>query len=284
MNETIFHNRTEARGPGWSETFVDTKRASNAISVGSSVSQSLSYITINNFATLDERSALIDSATDKKGEDDVCILNGGSSSNHILFASSANNNCNRYSVKALLNDAAKHASAALLNRLLEFLDGSGGDNIDDGVDPSLYLPLGGGERMLELAIEIFGTNTDLNSMECIWYNEPNELGQLHPEPKVNLYSSGGHFKQHEDGMGLTLLVVLSDDFEGGGTAFYRDLDRSHDDLDIEHQTNEDHSFLPESIALPQAGSAMIWGGSLQHSALQVTKGTRAVYVGSFDLK
>lgn len=29
---------------------------------------------------------------------------------------------------------------------------------------------------------------------------------------------------------------------------------------------------------------MIWGGSLQHSALPVTKGTRAVYVGSFDLK
>ena len=52
-------------------------------------------------------------------------------------------------------------------------------------------------------------------------------------------------------MGLTILVVLSDDFEGEGTAFYRDLDRSHDDLDIEHQMNEDHSFLPESIALPQ---------------------------------
>lgn len=37
--------------------------------------------------------------------------------------------------------------------------------------------------MLELAMEIFGTNTDLNSMECIWYNEPNELGQVHPNQK-----------------------------------------------------------------------------------------------------
>jgi len=93
-------------------------------------------------------------------------------------------------------------------------------------------------------------------------------------------------------MDLTLLVVLTDptEFDGGGTAFYRDLDLSHDDLrglletaDDDHMSNASHSLEPEVVARPGAGTAMIWGGALQHRALPVTRGTRAVYVGSFNL-
>jgi len=275
--------RKEASGPGWHEHFVDIKRASNTTSMGESVSKSFSYVIISHFASIEECSALIDSAADIKLDGEKHNGGSSSSSNHILFASSANTNCDRYSVKALLNNAAKMASSAILNRLLGFLDGSGGDKVGDHPD---FISLGGGTNMSNLAMKVFGCCTDLRSMTAVWYEEPvDELGQLvHPEPKVNVYSKGGYFNQHGDGMDLTILIVLSDEFEGGGTAFYRDLDLSHDDLDIGESTNASHSFSPESIALPCAGSAMIWGGSLQHMALPVTKGVRSVYVGSFDLK
>ena len=136
-----------------------------------------------------------------------------------------------------------------------------------------FTSLGGGEKMSILAKEVFGYNTDLRSMEAVWYEEPDENGQLHPEPKVNVYSEGGYFNQHEDGMNLTILVILTDEFEGGGTAFFRDLDLSHDDLDVADMTNDSHSLSPEAVALHPAGTAMIWGGTLQHMAIPVTKGT-----------
>lgn len=266
--------REEASGPGWQEHFVDVRRASNTASVGLAVSQSFSYITISHFVSMEERRALIDSAADvKEGS-------GPSNSSHIMFASGTNTNCDRYSVKTLLDRRAKTASSALLNRLLGFLDGSGGD---PGDDPK-FLSGGGGEKMSVLAQEVFGSSSELRGMDAVWYDEPDETGKLHPEPKVNVYSEGGYFTQHGDGMELTILVVLTDEFEGGGTAFFRDLDLSHDDLEVANMSNISHSLQPESIARPPAGTAMIWGGTLQHMALPVTKGTRTVYVGSFDLK
>ena len=273
--------RKEASGPGWQEHFVDVRRASNTASVGLAVSQSLSYVTIAHFASMDERRALLDSAAEVSAE--ASADDGGS--NHILFASGANNNCDRYSVETLLDSGAKSASSALLNRLLGFLDGSGGD---PGIDDPEYLSQGGGERMSDLAKEVFGVtnSSDLKNMKVLWYDEPDEEGKLHPEPKVNVYSEGGYFTQHGDGMELTILVVLTDEteFEGGGTAFFRDLDLTHDDIEVANMSNASHSLEPESVARPIAGTAMIWGGTLQHMALPVTEGTRAVYVGSFDLK
>eukprot|EP00563_Minutocellus_polymorphus_P002406 CAMPEP_0181034940 /NCGR_PEP_ID=MMETSP1070-20121207/8066_1 /TAXON_ID=265543 /ORGANISM="Minutocellus polymorphus, Strain NH13" /LENGTH=292 /DNA_ID=CAMNT_0023112483 /DNA_START=117 /DNA_END=995 /DNA_ORIENTATION=+ len=281
--------RKESSGPGWQEHFVDAKRASNTASVGLAVSQSLSYVTISHFASMEERRALMDSAADVKGgssssSEEASSADAASDSNHILFASGANNNCDRYSVETLLNRGAKAASCAILNRLLGYLDGSGGDPVTD--DPE-FLSQGGGERMSDLAKEVFGvaSSSGLKDMEVLWYDEPDEAGKLHPEPKVNVYSEGGYFTQHGDGMDLTILVVLADEFEGGGTAFYRDLDLSHDDIEeVANMSNVSHSLEPESVARPRAGTAMIWGGTLQHMALPVTKGTRAVFVGSFDLK
>jgi hypothetical protein len=77
---------------------------------------------------------------------------------------------------------------------------------------------------------------------------------------------------------LTLLVVLNDAFEGGGTAFYAGEADQHDN----EEENTDEAF--DKKASPPAGTAIIWGGDLRHMALPVTKGMRAVYVGSFDLK
>lgn len=313
-------HRKEASGPGWREHFVDAARAAGAASVGAAVAQSVSYVTIANFASAEERRALMDSAADAKSRSacgrPTCSRDGdattdtsagcttrptsssnsASGSHHVLFASGTNNNCDRYSVETLLDDGARAASAALLRRLLSFLDGSDGRGGDPGDHPD-FVPGGGGERMSVLAKAVFGTSSELDARlglglrdrEVVWYDEPDEAGKLHPEPKVNVYSEGGYFAQHGDGMDLTLLVVLTDsnEFEGGGTAFYRDLDLVHEDLegddDLASMSNASHSLDPESIARPDAGTAMIWGGTLQHMALPVTKGTRAVYVGSFNL-
>ena len=58
----------------------------------------------------------------------------------------------------------------------------------------------------------------------------------------------------------------------------------HEDVNVDAgMSNESHSMRPVIVAKPPAGTAMIWGATLQQ-ALPVTKGTRAVYVGSFDLK
>ena len=47
--------------------------------------------------------------------------------------------------------------------------------------------------MSNLAEEAFGISSDLGGMEAVWYGKPDKTGQLHPEPKVNVYSEGGHF-------------------------------------------------------------------------------------------
>jgi len=268
--------RKEASGQGWQEHFVDKERASATLSVGLAVSQSFSYITIPNFATEDERWTLLRSAMEvkefKKDEDAV-------PGTHVLGATeAAHHNCTRFSVEALLDTEAKETSAVFVHRLLGFLEGNGS--------------WGGHEKMEEmsdLAQLAFGTHSNLQSMNVTWYEEPDENGQMIPEPKVNIYDNGGYFKVHADGMNLTLLVVLSDEFEGGGTAFYRECDEDDEEkkewevVDAELEKSRSLAHVPDSVSKPPAGTAIIWCATLQHMALPVTKGTRAVYVGSFDL-
>jgi len=107
---------------------------------------------------------------------------------------------------------------------------------------------------------------------------------MQPEPKVNIYRDGGFFKPHVDGMQLTLLAILNDGYEGGGTAFFASPtdDDDHDEGGA-RDDGDGPSRLYAAVARPSAGTAMIWGGDLLHTALPVTEGMRAVYVGSFDL-
>ena len=270
QSEQIGTRRKEAFGQGWQEHFVDVERASKSLSVGSAVSQSLSYVTLSNFATLGERSVLQASAMEIK---DRSMKDGDNYVNtHVLGATAAaHHNCTRYSVEGLLDAHSKDVSAAFLHRLLGFLEGDG-----------CWGGHGKIEEMSHLAELLFGSRSDLKNLKVTWYSEPDEQGRLHPEPKVNIYGDGGYFKSHEDGMNLTLLVVLDDSFEGGGTAFYRE---EEDDLDAyaEEKKNND-TIVPDSVATPCAGTGIIWGATLKHMALPITKGTRSVYVGSFDLE
>lgn len=167
--------------------------------VGVAVAESLSYVTIPYFSSLDERLALQSSALalqreEAAADEDKNSTNNNTASNHVMGASQVNFNCSRYSVERLLDGPAKAVSSALLDRLLRFIQ-------DDA----------------DLA-RIFASHkfkSPLPELQATWYAEPDENGVLHPEPKVNVYQQGGYFKQHTDGMQLTLLVVLNDAFEGG---------------------------------------------------------------------
>lgn len=246
----------------WQEHFVNITKASLTENVGSAVAESLSYVTIPNFGTLEERVTLQESALrqqnlceDKEGQQgqDCC--------HHVMGASQVNFNCTRFSVERLLDAPAKAASAKFLNRLLNII-----------------------EEDIHLSQIFAGMkfSSPLSELTATWYAEPDDRGVLHPEPKVNIYQEGGYFKKHVDGMQLTLLVVLNDAFEGGGTAFY-----TARESDVEGNKEENDFYNGDdpydSWTSPPAGTAIVWGPDLLHMALPVAKGMRAVYVGSFDL-
>jgi hypothetical protein len=222
---------------------------------------------IPDFATLEECAVLQEAALELEAAWDVEHEHGGKSHVHVLAASESNKNCTRYSVEAVLNAKAKAMSAIFLARLLTFLQGNDDEICRD-------------EQMADLALQVFQHDTNLNDLKVEWYAEPDDCnGHMIPEPKVNIYKKGGFFVRHGDGMQLTLLVMLNDNhmYQGGGTAFFRTSAEENED-------DQSTELAPDSIARPQAGTAMIWGGTLDHMALPVTEGSRAVFVGSFDLK
>lgn len=93
------------------------------------------------------------------------------------------------------------------------------------------------------------------------------------EPAVNVYRKGGEFLAHTDGQALTVLAPLTApevDFQGGGTAFW--------DPDA-----RGHRVTPPSLVLtPPPGTALLFGGTINHACMPVTTGTRTVVVASFS--
>ena len=89
------------------------------------------------------------------------------------------------------------------------------------------------------------------------------------EPAVNVYWTGGAFKQHEDKQALTVLVPLSDGYEGGGTGFW-----------TREQTGVPHE--PTFVLRPSTGTALVWGGQVKHAGMPVISGERWVFVASFS--
>lgn len=272
--------RLEASGPGWQERFVEVERAAATPSMATAFSNSLSYIVFPNFASAEERGALQESAMElqqiflKDGDSDVSIFKGIS----INWVSEVS----RFSVTELLDAKARATSDVLLNRLLSFLE-FGEDNNNDA-------------NLGNVADLVFGFKSNLQQMKTKWYDEMTYDKVSNPEPMVNIYEEGGYFKRHADGMKMTLLVVLNDAVEGGGTAFYvepQDEEKDdennslplpeEDDIDDKYDKDNAPNLEPERIENPPAGTAMIWGGALNHSALPVIKGMRSVYVGSFEL-
>mmetsp|Transcript_21830 Transcript_21830/g.47444 ORF Transcript_21830/g.47444 Transcript_21830/m.47444 type:complete len:271 (-) Transcript_21830:268-1080(-) len=258
---TVLIKRQEASGPGWQERFVDADRASVTPSVAVAVSQSLSYVVIPNFASLEERCALQESALVLQ---DLYLREGDKSREFKDIEVKWVTECSRFSVEKLLDAKTKATSKVMLGRLLELLE----FGVDDRVDVELS----------NLATLMFGANSGLQDMNAKWYDEMSHDRESNPEPMVNIYEEGGFFKRHGDGMSITLLVILSDAEDGGGTAFY--LNDPEEEINADDKPN----LTPERIERPAEGTALIWGPTLQHSAMPVTSGMRSVYVGSFDLE
>ena len=182
---------------------MDVDRASAAPSVATAVSNSLSYVLLTNFATLEERCALQESALALQ---EIYLKEGNEASVFKGIFPNWVSEVSRFSVKELLDAKAKATSDILLQRLLNTLEFGEGNNHDDA--------------LADLALQVFGFNSDLQHMEAKWYDEMTYDQISNPEPMVNIYEEGGFFKHHKDGLKMTLLVVLKDAVEGGGTAFY----------------------------------------------------------------
>lgn len=264
-------HRKEASGFGWQERFVDVDRASETLSVGEAVAQSLSYVILPHFASIEECTTLKDAAQSLQ---DIYLRDGDSDPDVFKeIVVKWVTECSRYSVTRLLNDDANTVSDILLRRLLSYLEFGRNKDVGD-------------KELSNLALQLFNTKSNLQeNYVAHWYDEMSHDDKgSNPEPMVNIYEQGGFFKRHNDGMHITLLVVLEDAEEGGGTAFYKTHDE--DEQDDEEDGPADPMLArkrPERIEKPPVGTAMIWGGKLSHSAMPVIRGNRAVYVGSFDL-
>ena len=66
LQDSTYSKRTESSGQGWQEHFVNQLAASKTQSVGEAVSQCLSYVTLSNFASVDEMQILHQAAMDVK--------------------------------------------------------------------------------------------------------------------------------------------------------------------------------------------------------------------------
>ena len=93
------------------------------------------------------------------------------------------------------------------------------------------------------------------------------------EPACNVYTAGGEFLPHKDHQSLTVLIPLTSPsgFKGGGTGFWHP--------DARGPRVEE----PSVVLTPAAGTALVFGGHLNHCGVAVEEGTRVVYVASFSL-
>jgi hypothetical protein len=134
--------------------------------------------------------------------------------------------------------------------------------IDDQLCPSLKETLFGDSK---------NPDPDLSIVQLF---RQNQLEYSRREPAVNVYTApNGQFGMHTDNKALTILIPLSDpsiDFTGGGTAFWSEscpIEGEHD---------------PSLVLIPKAGTAMLFGGTVNHKGLPIDTGTRVVFVASFS--
>ena len=89
-------------------------------------------------------------------------------------------------------------------------------------------------------------------------------------------TASGGFVAHTDNQSLSVLIPCSDphvDFGGGGTAFWT---REH------KEASTVEGVAPHLVVRPPPGTAILFGGDVLHSALEVTSGMRVAFVASFS--
>ena len=126
------------------------------------------------------------------------------------------------------------------------------------------------KQVPEVARSCFGQETGLAEMQCAFNSV---------EPSINVYTTGGDFKAHQDSQHLTLLVNLSAEgaFTGGGTAFWRHARTA------EFLCRGVEGIAPDVVIKPTQGDALYWNGDMVHAGCTVESGKRHILVGSFSL-
>jgi hypothetical protein len=114
------------------------------------------------------------------------------------------------------------------------------------------------------------------------------------EPTINRYTKGGLFVPHRDELALTLNILLSNDFEGGGTQFWNEtlpktqvknntVNTVTTDIDEQNEQKQKESKHPNFCILPKPGVGCIFNGTIKHAGRAVTKGTRHLLVCSLSV-
>ena len=96
------------------------------------------------------------------------------------------------------------------------------------------------------------------------------------EPAINRYTTCGIFEPHVDSHAITVNILLSDKFTGGGTQFWRETG--------DQALSDDGSIgEPTCIIHPKVGCGMIWNGNVMHSGAETVSGTRYLLVASLTI-
>ena len=214
----------------------------------SNVAHGRSVIVIPDFCAASERATLLSSAFSEAAASGESLV----SSDRGPSAAQSNAGRLRLHIPERLEANCQSLSDVLIRRALAFVQEE--------------LPLAG-EQMLDCRA------ADLHEL----LDAAPGLEYSPGEPAVNVYTASGEFKPHEDKMGLTILITLSDsdEFTGGGTAFWRPADFN----DARRGRAE-----PALVLKPPAGSALLFGGEVTHAGRRVESGTRCMFVASFSRK
>jgi hypothetical protein len=117
------------------------------------------------------------------------------------------------------------------------------------------------------------------------------------EPAINRYKTGGDFPIHVDGHALTLNILLNkpgaESFSGGGTAFWCEPPPHEQDGEFVRSRSQAFqrsewvaSGSPQAtlaIHPKDAGTAVLFSGTVQHAGLPVSAGVRYLLVASFSI-
>ena len=97
------------------------------------------------------------------------------------------------------------------------------------------------------------------------------------EPSINRYTNGGKFPLHRDALALTVNVLLSDEFTGGGTSIWEEMNGSSEE-------SEEEAKEPTLTVLPKVGVGVIFNGTVKHAGRSTEGGVRHLLVASFSMK
>ena len=182
------------------------------------------------------------------------VVHQDSSSSSWLFGSEAATHAGipfeRHEVKNLSEKTQLFVQQVLRKRLLPFVS----DQMPSMVEANVWKV----------------SNVQKHSNEILALQEFKYSEQ---EPAINRYTNGGVFPPHRDALALTVNVLLSDSFDGGGTEFWEERNGG----------SSEEAKEPTLTVLPKVGVGVVFNGTVKHAGRAVTGGVRHLLVASFSV-